>query len=500
MKKYSRFDLFSLGLLLFILIFSLARLKFLPQFIDGYYHLSVANGFIKSGGWTGWSWWDFAPLGRPQLYPPFYHLVLVFLMKAGLSGFVALKLTEALIAPVFFTVAWLVFRRLINDRFSFFFLLILSSFFPFYSAVSANVPASIAIIFGFLSWLSLKRGRSLSAALFLILCFYTHIALSWVFFIAYVFLAMLNRTYRKVAFKIIFFSLLFYLPFLIHQLKYASYIVINLSSEAYYSHFGIFILLFGVVAFFVNFRKRDFPIPLFVGYLLGSIIVFFKYPYRFFSAQGIIGFALFAALFFERLFLIFKGKKWVKAVLLAGACLFLAQPTISLDAGKPKLKVLDSTYYNIVGGKTGELFEFQSLYVANLYDPIVEVIKDNTSPDEIISSNVAVYAQMLSALSKRATINSMLWEVRPVPGSMDYAKARLIVFLKAVDSRDVNSIVPDVLDKVYENDLAYVFLNNSQLHEEVRLTPAKINFAAIAVIVLILIGLLIFDLSRNRGI
>lgn len=493
MKKYSRFDLFSLGLLAFILIFSLARFKFLPQFIDGYYHLSAANGFITSGGWTGWSWWDFAPLGRPQLYPPLYHLLLAFLIKAGIGGFTALKITEALITPVFFTVLWFVGRRLINDRFSFFLLLILSSFFPFYSSVSANVPASMAIIFGFLGWSSLKRERMLSAIVFLTLCFYTHIGLSWIFFIAYIFFAITDKTYRKKVFKVMFFSFLLYLPFLIHQLRYADHIVINISAEAYYSHFSIFILLLGIVSLFFHLNKRDFPVPLFVGYLIGSIIVFFKYPYRLFSAQGIIGLGLLSALLLERIFSKMEAKRGAAVVIFVFALLFLAQPTVSLDAGRPKVNALDSTYYNIVRARTDKLLEFQSLYVPHLYEPIVDVIKANTALEDIISSNVDVCAQMFSALSRRAALNSMLWEVKPLPGGLDYSKAKLFVLLKSDDSIRINSNVPMGLEKLYENDLAYVFLNKSPFSEPARVIAARVGFVAIAIIVFSLVFLLIFD-------
>ena len=97
MNKGSRFDLASLGLLIFFVIISVPRLNYFPQFVDGYYHLSVANGFIQSGGWVGWDWWCFAPFGRPHLYPPLYHLILVFLQNIGISGLNSLRFTEFLI-------------------------------------------------------------------------------------------------------------------------------------------------------------------------------------------------------------------------------------------------------------------------------------------------------------------------------------------------------------------------------------------------------------------
>ena len=144
-----RFDLISLGLICLIAVFSFVRFTELPQWVDGYYHLSVAKGFIKSGGWSGWAWWDSAPIGRPHLYPPLYHLTLAALIKMGLSGLNSLRVTEVLILPSVFFFFWYISRCLVNRRFAFFALLVLSSFFPFYSFASAHVPASLAIILGY---------------------------------------------------------------------------------------------------------------------------------------------------------------------------------------------------------------------------------------------------------------------------------------------------------------------------------------------------------------
>lgn len=490
MKNNSRYDLLSFGILAFILTFSLIRFKYLPQFIDGYYHLSVANGFIKSGGWVGWAWWDFAPLGRPHLYPPLYHLILVFLKWAGLSGLDALRITEVLIVPVFFFTLWYVLRKLINDRFSFFSLLILSSFFPFYSSVSANVPASIAIIFGFLSWLSVKKRKILSATLFLTLAFYTHIAISWLFFIAYIFFALVNKEYRKAIFKILLFSLLLYLPLLWHILRYMSYLTIQIRQEAHYTRFSIFIVLLGMLSLFLNFTKKDFPIPLFVGYFLGSVAVFIKYPYRLFSAQGTIGLGLLSALLLERIFSKLKG--WSKNLIIVciGIFLLFSQATLCLKADKERFKFLDSTYYNVLAAKTDSLLEFQSLYSSKFYGPIVEVVKDNSQESDIIASNLSIGSQIFAALCDRPNLDSMLWEVSPMEPSVDYNQAKIIVWLKYILPKREDSLMIGQWRIIHENDIAYVFLNPDYSSFPRRL-ESKFNFLFIGLAFVFLLLLFI---------
>ena len=143
--KLDRYDLASMGIIVLIILFFAIRFQYLPQFVDDYYHLSAANGFIRSGGWVGWSWWDFAPHGRPQIYPPVYHFLLAFLQKGGLSGLTSIRIAEVFIPCVFFFTLWYVIRFLTTSLSAFFTLLISSSFFSFYSAASANIPATLAL-------------------------------------------------------------------------------------------------------------------------------------------------------------------------------------------------------------------------------------------------------------------------------------------------------------------------------------------------------------------
>ena len=140
-RRNQYFDLLSLGMIVFIAILSLIRFNYLPQYIDAWWHLSCANGYIESGGWVGWSWWDYAPWGRPQVYPPFYHFLLVFLKKAGLSSINAVRVTEVVILPLFFLVTWYVLRKILCAFSDSMFLYSYGSFldFLYFSSFSSGV-------------------------------------------------------------------------------------------------------------------------------------------------------------------------------------------------------------------------------------------------------------------------------------------------------------------------------------------------------------------------
>src|SRR6185436_3212168 len=49
----------------------------LPWFVDLYYHMNVLEGFRQAGGVALHDFWEFAPAGRPHLYPPALHVALL---------------------------------------------------------------------------------------------------------------------------------------------------------------------------------------------------------------------------------------------------------------------------------------------------------------------------------------------------------------------------------------------------------------------------------------
>ncbi|OQX80486.1 MAG: hypothetical protein B6D56_05085 [Candidatus Omnitrophica bacterium 4484_70.1] len=498
----ARFEVFSVGIIVFITFLSLIRFNYLPQFIDGYYHLSVANGFMKSGGWVGWDWWDFSPWGRPHLYPPLYHFILVFLKKVGVSGINSLRLTESLITPLFFFVLWRTSRKLVSSQFSFFVLLTLSSFFSFYSSVSANVPSSIAIIFGLLAWRFLLKKKVFFAVFFLTLAFYTHPGIPWIFTLSILFLALLNKPYRKLSLLLVFFSLIFASPLIFHQIKYITYVNLSILHEVKFIHFSIFILILSLFSIFILNKKGKLSEPvylLFLGYTVASLVVFFKYPYRFFSSQGILGLGLLSSL-------LWMGKK-VRVKSMVVAYLFFLHSTFDLNQGKLEINLFNSTYYNFLSGRVFTLLEFTSLFYPDYYQPVIKVIEKYTKEDEIVSSNLSITSQIFSSLTNRPSSNSILGEVNPLrkkrklellpsyslssPSNFIFNEfVKLVVWIKPMKKEIEEKINKGRLIKVYENDVTCILIN-PYCHFRMQPIPSPINFSVILVLFVFFILLFI---------
>ncbi len=496
-SRTQHFDLLSLGMIVFIAILSLIRFNYLPQYIDAWWHLSCANGYIESGGWVGWSWWDYAPWGRPQVYPPFYHFLLAFLKKGGVSSINAVRVTEVIIPPLFFLVAWYVLRNIVSSFFSFINLLTLSSFFSFYTSISCNVPASLGLIFGFFCWYFLKKKRWVSCALFLTLCFYTHAGVFLIFFVSLFFLLGL-ASYRSELIRIISGVVLGILPLLVHQVKYASYLQFSFTKEIYFLHFSIFLIAVGLFSLFINVRK-DFGTFLFLGYLVGSIIVFVKYPFRFFSAQGAIGLALFSSLLCEKYFNLIKSNLAKRAFIFTlSFFLFFSHTTVDLEGGKPRINLFNSTYYNFLTGRPYALLEARFLFWPQYYYPIVDVIKKNTESFQIISSNLKITAQIFSSLAQRPTSNSLLWEVKThLPSEAIYKFAKVIIWLKP-PNKELNLLRNRYdWENIYENEIAYVF-KNSHVKLTVSPIPARIPFKYIYLLLSIFSFIFILDNAKIR--
>ena len=476
MNKLTRYDLISLALLFVIFIFSLARIPYLPQYVDGYYHLSVANAFIKSGGWVNWAWWDFAPLGRPHLYPPLYHILLSGLIKSGASGLFALQLTESMAVPLFFTIFWFVMRQLGGFRIAFFSLVPLSGYFPFFTSVSGNVPATIALIMGFLSWLFFYRKQFISSIIFLTLAFYTHAGIPWMFIFSYLFILIFSDHRRDVLWVIVV-SLLLAAPFLAHEFVNRYAVSLKALGEQNFTRFSVLVLLGSVIGLIVSIRKMPLLSCLSLGLVVGAYLVFNKYPYRFFSAQGMVGVMILASLFWDKLFTFLKGKeRWLMLFLFF--IIFAAfHPVVEREYDKLSLNSSGGTYLRLLTGDVDD-FMYSSMYVPQVYTPTVEAIKKFSDEDDIIISNMRIAGQIFAALSNRANGYSMLGEVSGGDSGPDYAQAKLIIWAKDNISTKINHVSVSWLKEVIQDDMDYVFMNTNN-PAKIKIVPAKIGFGVI---------------------
>src|SRR3989338_429453 len=118
--KEPSWDLYSLAALALFCFFQAMQWPLLPKFLDIYYHLFVMKSFHEAGGYVMTSFWEYAPIGRPHLYPPLLHLGMLGLYELGLKEIQIARLVDCALYPSLLIVQWLVLRRLFNPRTAFF--------------------------------------------------------------------------------------------------------------------------------------------------------------------------------------------------------------------------------------------------------------------------------------------------------------------------------------------------------------------------------------------
>ncbi|MBI1389715.1 MAG: hypothetical protein GC154_14855 [bacterium] len=171
------FDGYSLILIVFffaVLAINKERLVNQLEPSDHYYHMAVAQKILERGEIPLWDDWEFAPMGRPHLYPPFIHLLTAFFAHTPdhvVSGYATLQM---LIYPLALFSHWLLYRRLLGAGLAYGSLIVLSMEFMFGMGCLSGLPSSLVNSFTPFILLAVLSKRKWLAAALLGLAFYTH--------------------------------------------------------------------------------------------------------------------------------------------------------------------------------------------------------------------------------------------------------------------------------------------------------------------------------------
>jgi 4-amino-4-deoxy-L-arabinose transferase-like glycosyltransferase len=175
----SSIDRISLSIIAALFLFLLlGRNQLLPYPPDGYYHLLVAQNIVRLGEIPLWADWEYAPLGRPHLYPPLYHLLVV--AASAPSGFDILagfRLVLAVLLPFTLLSFWYLVRWLFDDRRALLAMLILGMDLTFMIQGLMGLPSVLASGFSFLLLICFLKKRVVLFALLAALMLYTHLGI-----------------------------------------------------------------------------------------------------------------------------------------------------------------------------------------------------------------------------------------------------------------------------------------------------------------------------------
>lgn len=512
-KKNFSWDYFAILIILSFGVLQVTRWIILPQFMDIYYHLLTAWGFIQSGGYSGWDFWQYAPVGRVHIYPPFLHIFIALFIKIGVNQVILAKTLEMIMPVSFLFAAWSFIRKNYSQRLAFFVILLAVASFSFYMNLINHIPATMAMIFGILAFDQILQGKSRRAVILITLCFYTHIGISWFIFLSVLSYGLFNLESRKRCLSIAGCALILAIPVIFKQTVNIGYITsLGISlNEANLLQLKIIEYILAFFGLKIVFKLQG-KYKLFLSFFISSLI-FLIYPYRFFSAEGYFPIIFLAAVALDSLY----EKNKLNRLFKSGFAVFLLfifflSPTVICNNSiveSPVFADSSKTSANAEGGsgvdikeenRSGRVCNFKfahsafmgmifpldnkrgfsnSIWFPKQYLSAADFIRKNSEENDILYCTSSLLGVCLASLSERATANGLFPEINVSKPFNPFLVSKLIIITKDKDISWISKVANDYkLIWLGENKL-FIFYKNPASNYKMLPVKAFLPFWAI---------------------
>lgn len=475
----------ALGIIALFTAILIIRWHALPVFLDIYYHASCMMGFKDAGGIVLHDFWEYAPAGRPHLYPPLFHIILLGLNKSGLPVLFIIRLVSAAIYPLLLLAILWVITKLYNDRRAFFTVLAASLPYTFFLNTIAAIPATIVLIIMVLLFYALETRRTLCGVLLLGLAFYAHGGLPWLAILAFAFYAILRRENRREIIVVILGGILLGSPWLIYMAVNKGYFLAVNNYINRYFEANVLLYIFAALGASIALRQRGRSL-FFLTMLAGMAPMIKNYTFRFLCGEGLLPLIFLAGIGLDETyagivtFLKEKTRPVLYAILIPWAIFYLAtfySPVIHRDGKVFSYTGRGSSFLKFANYDPDKATALESsIYLKKYMDELLTIIKSNTRADEIIYCNYNYIAGMLYAFSGRAISDGMLNEIKPIYYSDPAIMAALIVWIKnpeGVFEPELKSLIDRLsLVKIAETKFAYLYRNPVVIAHKIVPRPA----------------------------
>lgn len=444
MKKLNSYDVLSITIILIILVVTLLRYDIFPIFVDIYYHTSVALSFDKAGGIVLWDFWEFAPEGRPHLYPPFLHCLMLLLQEVATPVSVG-KFISFIMFPASQMTVWLFSREVFSRKCAFYSLLLLSSSLEYFRLQAVTSAAALVLVLVPLMFYAFEKGKYLAATIVLTLCLYTHVGMGPIALGSFALYSIFCREKLKEAVKVIVLSLVLYIPWVIHLIGYSGSLSSN--SPASGGSLMLFPWFFGIIGFFIcTQRKKEFLIP--VCIFICMIPVAFTYFGRF-TGHSILPLSLLSGVALSQIDERLTGKQKMAFVIGAFIVLILVAPTIGLQKERKDTRQVPHAQGSRIGLQTQSLMTALPRMQSDSYltfdnVKMAEIIRRNSQENEIVFIPGGIMGCFVTAMTGRPQTLGM-WQEVAADFEPDPKSASLFVMLKGKK-------VPSALTRIGETE------------------------------------------------
>jgi len=293
---------------------------------DWTYHLMISKMFVEKGSFL-WDVYEYAPVGRPHLYPPLLHIVFATTHLLGVDWLNVQRLYGILIYMLSLLVLWFVMRDLFGSRAALLSVLILNlSESYFWWQVSAAPTSLVFALYPLLIWAFLKREKM--AILILSAMFWTHLASPWLGVLAIFIYALLRGEIKKFI-KVTGVALLTFLPWAAHVLRYRSWIH-HESMTVTGANIELIMGVFGLIGLYMLAKKRGSEETAILAGVAALIPTAYAYSWRFWIHFPTI-FAGVSAVGLKKVADDLGEKGFPAAVLLLILLSFTVSPSVSIQ-------------------------------------------------------------------------------------------------------------------------------------------------------------------------
>jgi hypothetical protein len=310
-----RYDFASASLIVVFFLLLFALRPRLPVVSDSWYHLGVIRAFY-GGGLQFHDWWEFAPVGRPHLYSPAFHLVGAFVLRVFHWNIVELAQWFCVWTfPLLLAAGWGAARMIFGACAAFLTLLLLAS------NIGLLFPCSIVLMpgtYALMLWPYLlvfaMRGRWLAAGLVLMLMGYVHFGVAGLAVVSLLLVAIFQREFFREILLTIFLGVAGVSPWLLHIFRHREFLQGGSVPLAYFA--PVIVLAAGVCGIDGVIKQRNKMGIALLLMLAANLTLWFTIQDRFWLHVGFVC-ALIGGYGIEHFFA--RRLRWVLPLLLAGS-------------------------------------------------------------------------------------------------------------------------------------------------------------------------------------
>jgi len=509
-KKFNWFDVASVIFLVLIGLTLIWEPFFITfQYQDVSYHLLVAQGYERVGGIVTWDFWESLPDGRPQNYPPLFHLLISFLVKLQLTPYFIIRFISWLSIVGSLALAWFGLRCLFNSRTAFFFLLLASAFSTYLIFLGVLLTASFNLAASCLLLFLIQKNRLFGATALLAIMFYTHMIMPFFVVGALLFWLIFNRSYFKAVAKVVVVALIFYSPWALHILFNSTHVlytnkhyVANYPVAEFNASLSLFLLFVVALAYIIWHFDKDKKTSLifFFGLFLVQVpILFSKFPSRFTISGGFFAAIVIIAYFFDSWLKTQKHQSLKRGLIVIVFILanlfsyeiFVIPATQSVDLMWEK-----GFFYRAIDLKKAGPFALDKIsyrFYNSTNLQLASLISANSSADQVIyniSDSLSTFryedyrrysiGQLFAALTNRSMANFRLPEYywrQPLPFDQiaiviaDYTQTNFSKSEKNEVQKQVATTLEENFEPISDSTTLVIFKNKNP--ETFRIKPVK---------------------------